>query len=122
MSTANSISIEVRDVEGVQWRMRRLRSLPAGLSERLSALVSSPDDDLIREVSAELERMSAGPTKEMGTAALRAVLQARDALTDHRQRERELQALIATARDLISVSDVDDVLRAIVERARGLFL
>lgn len=93
-----------------------------GLSERLSALVSSPDDDAVNEIAAELERMSAGPTKEMGAATLRAVLHARGERAQYRQRERELQALIATARDLISFSDVDDVLRAIVERVRGLFL
>lgn len=93
-----------------------------GLSGRLSALVSSPEDDAVNEIASELERMAAGPTKEMGTATLRAVLQARGELANHRQRERELQALIATGRDLISFNDVDDVLRAIVDRARGLFL
>lgn len=45
----------------------------------------------------------------------------KDQLARHQRRERELQALFETARDLSSLRDVDDVLAAIVQRVRQLF-
>lgn len=45
----------------------------------------------------------------------------RDMLARRERRERETQALYQTARDLTSLRDVDEVLTAIVDRARRLF-
>ena len=56
--------------------------------------------------------------------ALRCITRAarlREQMAHHKRRERELQALFETARDLSSLRDVDEVLAAIVHRVRQLF-
>ena len=52
--------------------------------------------------------------------AKRVALGVRDQLDAHRRREAELAALFQTASDLAALSGVDDVLAAIVRRARAL--
>lgn len=63
-------------------------------------------------------------TGEPGAAHLRAnlgkALQLRDTLERQRKREAELSGLYATANDLTSIRDLDQILLAIVRRARQL--
>lgn len=91
------------------------------LGERLSALISHPDEQLVDEVVAQVQQIPPGPTQELVSTLLGAALRAREEIAEHRQRGRELQALFDTARDLTSFKDVDEVLHAIVGRVRRLF-
>ncbi|WP_131104572.1 helix-turn-helix domain-containing protein [Ornithinimicrobium sufpigmenti] len=92
------------------------------LGERLSALIGNPDEQLVDEVVAQVQQLPPGPTQELVSALLGAALRAREEVAEHRQRERELHALFDTARDLTSFTDVDEVLRAIVDRVRRLLM
>jgi sugar diacid utilization regulator len=72
---------------------------------------SGPADDLQALLTEADEELRA----DVGLA-----LQVREQIEHHRQRESELLALYETARDLTELRDVERVLRAIVRRARQL--
>lgn len=71
-------------------------------------------------LTATAENLPPGAEKERVLVALTRAARVRDQLVHHRRRERELQALFETARDLSSLRDVDEVLAAIVRRVRQL--
>ncbi|MFF4648907.1 helix-turn-helix domain-containing protein [Streptomyces sp. NPDC001380] len=89
---------------------------------RLLALLASgaPAEDFA-EVSADARRSGASPAvlAEVEEAA-RLALQVHRTLGQHRRREAELTALFDTAGDLAASRDLDEVLKAIVRRARLL--
>ena len=63
---------------------------------------------------------SGDPNAEHLRANLAGALQVRDTLERQRKREAELSGLYATANDLTSIRDLDQILLAIVRRARQL--
>ena len=67
-------------------------------------------------------RAAGSPAADIETLeqAKRVALGVREQLQGHRRREAELAALFQTASDLAALSSVDDVLAAIVRRARAL--
>ena len=73
----------------------------AGLLARVHALPDGRDKDLLRD------------SAQKGMVV-------RDRLEHHQTRERGLMALIETAQDLTALRDLDQVLQAIVQRARKL--
>ncbi|MEV6311147.1 helix-turn-helix domain-containing protein [Streptomyces sp. NPDC051840] len=97
-------------------------SVAAGLMGRLLDLLAegAPAEDLGAVIS---EARTAGVTPaelaEVERAAATA-LRIRGALRQHRRRELQLTALFDTAGDLAASHDLDDVLKAIVRRARML--
>ncbi|GAA1951419.1 helix-turn-helix domain-containing protein [Kitasatospora viridis] len=76
--------------------------------EELGAVTAEARRTLPPEELAELDRAAA------------AALRIRRMLRQHQRRERELSALFDTASDLAALRELDDVLRAIVHRARLL--
>ena len=98
---------------------------PMGMAQGVAHLL----DLLARDASAvEFERpviearsagMSAADIEDLERAKLVA-LGVREQLDGHRRREAELAALFQTASDLAALTSVDDVLAAIVRRARAL--
>lgn len=96
----------------------------ASASELLAELVDLlAEQDGVRtlaELSEAVELLPA-PERDRVVRALARAARVRDQLAHHKLRERELQALYETARDLSSLRDVDDVLNAIVHRVRQLF-
>ena len=68
-----------------------------------------------------VEDVPAGPGRDRLRQAAVQARKVRDLLDQHRRRERELQALFETARDLSSLRDSDEVLQAIVQRVRQHF-
>jgi len=70
------------------------------------------------------EHIAAAPGDEQGAdhlrEDLRCALLIKSEMEERRRRERELAALFETAGDLTSIRDVEDVLRAIVQRGRNL--
>lgn len=74
----------------------------------------------LAELSAEAAQLPA-TERDLALSALTRASRVHDQLARHKLRERELQALYETARDLSSVRDVDQVLAAIVHRVRQLF-
>jgi DNA-binding PucR family transcriptional regulator len=99
--------------------------VPMGMAQGVAHLL----DLLARDASAvEFERpviearsagMSAADIEDLERAKLVA-LGVREQLDGHRRREAELAALFQTASDLAALTSVDDVLAAIVRRARAL--
>jgi len=96
-------------------------SAEALLSEMIRIMAEQefgqPFDDLLEVI----DRLPHGPERDRLDDAARQGAKVRDLLGQHRRRERELQALFETARDLSSLRDSDDVLEAIVLRVRQLF-
>src|SRR5918999_1706713 len=70
----------------------------------------APRADFDRLVEQQPERAA-----ELDTA-----LRLRDLIARHRSREAELSALYETAHDLTAIRDLDEILTAIVRRARSL--
>jgi GAF domain-containing protein len=92
-------------VDGSDVAYRALRLLagqPAGAADRLDDLRAEAADDPRTRESVELAQAVS------------------NRLAERDRRERELTALYETAGDLSSLRDVEEVLRAIVARARGL--
>jgi len=98
-----------RAEEGVQRSLLRLLAADAPV-EQLSAAID--------------EHIAAAQNKpyevEQLREDLRCSLLIKSELEERRRREHELAALFETAGDLTSIRDVEDVLRAIVQRVRNL--
>lgn len=90
------------------------------LAEVIDLIAEQDDARPLTEVSAAVEQLS-DSERDVVLLALTRAARVRDQLAHHKLRERELQALYETARDLSSLRDVDDVLAAIVHRVRQLF-
>ncbi|TEA77259.1 helix-turn-helix domain-containing protein [Allopusillimonas ginsengisoli] len=67
-----------------------------------------------------LARLPDGDSKAQLLQRLSMGLTIKDRLAQHQQRERGLMAVIETAQDLTRITDADNVLQAIVQRARAL--
>jgi len=90
------------------------------LAQVIDLLAEHTPVESFDEVTAEAENLPAGPEKERVLVALARAGRVREQIVHHQRRERELQALFETARDLSSLRDVDEVLAAIVRRVRQL--
>jgi hypothetical protein len=76
-------------------------------------------DDLVRTL-AKVEAMPDDAVKAMLIDSVQKAIVIKDRLEQHHHRERGLLALIETAHDLTALRDIDQVLQAIVHRARKL--
>jgi GAF domain-containing protein/sugar diacid utilization regulator len=90
------------------------------LAEVVGLLAEQDGVRSLAELSAAVEQLPDGEGERV-VKAIAGASRVRDQLAHHKLRERELQALYETARDLSSLRDVDDVLAAIVHRVRQLF-
>lgn len=104
--------IEPLSAEGLQHdHYRRILSL-------LDANEASPELD---RLGAEIrQRIQAGDLPASMAADLEIALRLQENFENKRKRERELSALYETARDLSALRNTDQVLQAIVQRARQL--
>lgn len=91
--------------------LRRLLRLLAGSasSVKFEELLERPELSTLPE-----------STREQLKEDIQLALHVRSLLREHRRRERELLALYETAQDLTALRDLDQVLQAIVHRARQL--
>jgi len=98
---------------------------PMGMAQGVSHLLDllGRDASTVEFERPVVEARAAGlPAADIETVerAKRAALSIREQLVAHRRREAELAALFQTASDLAALTSVDDVLAAIVRRARAL--
>ena len=102
--------------------VRQLRADERVPRELLRLLAShSTIDELRVAVDTALVRGDLeGHSDEQLREDLRYALLIKSELEERRRREHELAALFETAGDLTSIRDVEDVLRAIVQRVRNL--
>ncbi|GAA4025005.1 helix-turn-helix domain-containing protein [Actimicrobium antarcticum] len=93
----------------------------AGVEHGLVTLLhqDGAKDDLVRTL-ANIEAMPDDPSKAMLIDSVHKAIAIKDRLEQHLHRERGLLALIETAQDLTALRDIDQVLQAIVHRARKL--
>lgn len=90
------------------------------LADVIDMLAEQRSTTTLDELSARASRLPDAERGRVMLCIMRAATLKQQA-DKHRRRERELQALFETARDLSSLRDVDDVLAAIVHRVRQLF-
>jgi sugar diacid utilization regulator len=90
------------------------------LADVIDLLADKDGSPSLADLSATAAQLPVAEQERVFTALTRAA-RVHDQLAHHRLRERELQALFETARDLSSLRDVDEVLAAIVHRVRQLF-
>ena len=79
----------------------------------------APKQDLVSLLD-QVRSLPSTPRREQLIASLRTGMALKDRFEEHQQRERGLLALIETAQDLTAITDLDQVLKAIVQRARKL--
>ena len=92
-----------------------------GVSHLLDLLARDASGGRVRTAGRRGQgRRAAGADIETLERAKRVALGVREQLEAHRRREAELAALFQTASDLAALTSVDDVLAAIVRRARAL--
>jgi GAF domain-containing protein len=90
------------------------------MARLLHLLATEAPDEAFDQLAEIVEASAPGPERDHILVALRQAARIRGLLARRKRREKETQALFETARDLASLRDVDQVLEAIVQRARQL--
>lgn len=90
------------------------------IARLLHLLATEAPGEAFDRLSAGAETSPPGPGRDELLVAVGRGARIRELLAHRKRREKETHALIETARDLASLRDIDDVLDAIVHRARRL--
>jgi sugar diacid utilization regulator len=90
------------------------------IARLLHLLATEAPGEAFDQLAEIVEASAPGPERDEMLIAIARSGRIRDLLAHRKRREKETHALIETARDLASLRDVDEVLDAIVHRARQL--
>lgn len=90
------------------------------LARLLHLLATEAPDEAFDQLAEIVESGAPGPTRDRLLVAIARSARIRGLLARRKRREKETHALFETARDLASLRGVDEVLYAIVHRARQL--
>ncbi|MCO1656252.1 GAF domain-containing protein [Pseudonocardia humida] len=90
------------------------------LARLLHLLATEAPSEAFDQLAEIVEAGAPGPERDEMLVAIGRAGRVRELLARRKRREKETAALVETARDLASLRDVDEVLEAIVRRARQL--
>jgi GAF domain-containing protein len=91
------------------------------LNETLQIIEDTGSADELRDLRAALgSKLSSDEARADAESAYERAVRLRESLSEHRRREQELRALVDTAADLSSHTDLDAVLAAVCRRGRSL--
>lgn len=90
------------------------------MARLLHLLATEAPSEAFDQLAEIVEAGAPGPERDEILVAIGRAARVRDLLASRKRREKETAALFDTARDLASLRDVDEVLDAIVRRARQL--